>query len=219
MSMESGMERHQGLDPQSAVYRWNRLLSVLPGVRLRRYLFVEQPVRDLPKAISAFQPDTYMHDDLRLAELWPEQSLRRYRFGQGARCLVVARHGRLAGGIWFADQTYIEDEVRATYRFGSAHSWDFGLYIHPNYRATRAFAALWGAAAVDLAARGKQGSLSRIADYLAPSLQAHARMGAKSIGCATFLSLATKQYCWSSGAARRFELATGTQFDFNGLGQ
>lgn len=219
MSMESGMEGHKGLAPQSTVYRWNRLLSVLPGVRLRRYLFVEQPVYGLPKPISAFHSASYQKDDPCLAELWPEQSLRRYRFDQGAHCLVVTQHGRLAGGIWFTDQRYMEDEVRATYRFGPAYSWDFGLLIHPDYRATRAFAALWGAVAQDLAARGKRGSLSRISDYLAPSLLAHARMGAKPIGRATFLSLGAKQYCWSSGAALRCDLSTGTQFDFAGLGQ
>ncbi len=217
MSMESGMEGHKKLAPQSAVYRCNRLLSVLPGVRLRRYVFVEQPVHGLPKAISAFQPAVYLKDDPRLAALWPARGVRKYRFAQGARCLVVAQHGRLAGGIWFTDQRYVEDEVRATYRIAPAHSWDFGLLIDPHYRATRAFAALWGAAADDLAARGKQSSLSRIADYLAPSLLAHARMGAKRLGAATFLNIGAKQYCWSSGAALRGECSTGTEFDFSGL--
>jgi hypothetical protein len=219
MSMESGMEGHKGLAPQSAVYRWNRLLSVLPGVRLHRYLFVEQPACGLPKALNSFQSAVFLEDDPYLAGLWPERALRSYRFGQGARCLVVSQHGRPAGGIWFTDQRYVEDEMHATYRFGPDYSWDFGLLIHPDYRATRAFAALWGAVAQDLAVRGKQGSLSRIADYLAPSLLAHARMGAKPIGRATFLSLGAKHYCWSSGAFLRCDLSTGTQFDFAGLGQ
>jgi hypothetical protein len=219
MSMKSGMKKDVGLAPRAAVYRLNRLLSWLPGVNLRRYLFVEQPIAPLPTPSHQFPAMLFECDDSQLAELWPDQRLRTYRFAQGARCLVVMNKARLAGGLWFIDQRYVEDEVRATYVFSPSHSWDFGLFIHPDFRATRAFAALWGAAALDLATRGKRGSLSRIADYLAPSLNAHARMGAKYVGQATFLNIAGKQYYWSSGKQLHCTLSTGVQFHFEGLPQ
>jgi hypothetical protein len=219
MSLKSGIERDVGLAPQSAVYRWNRLLSKLPGVGLRRYVFVEQPIGHLPKASPQFPSLLFEQDDPQLAELWQLEAVRNYRFAQGARCLVVMNKSRLAGGLWLIDQRYVEDEVRATYVFSSDHSWDFGLYIHPDFRATRAFAALWGAAALYLATQGKRGSLSRIADYLAPSLRAHARMGAKYLGHATFLSLGKTQYCWPSAKLLHCDLSPGAQFNFEGLPQ
>jgi hypothetical protein len=219
MSMKSGMEEDAGLTAKETIYRWNRLLSKLPGVSLRRYLFVEQPVALLPAASQQFPARLFEQDDPQLAMLWPDQQLRAYRFEQGARCLVVMSKARVAGGLWFVDQRYVEDEVRATYMFSSRHSWDFGLFIHPDFRATRAFAALWGAAALDLGARGKASSLSRIADYLAPSLNGHSRMGAKCLGQSTFLTVGRKQYCWSSGKQRYGNFSTGAQFNFESLSQ
>jgi hypothetical protein len=214
MSMESGKEEDAGLAPQAAVYRWNRLLSKLPGVDLRRYVFVEQPIGHLPQASPQFPSLLFEQDDPQLAKLWPNSAVRKYRFAQGARCLVVLHKDRLAGGLWLIDRRYVEDEVRATYIFADSHSWDFGLYIDPDFRATRAFAALWGAAALHLATEGKRGSLSRIADYLAPSLRAHARMGAKYLGRATFLTLGKAQYCWPSAELLHCNLSTGAQFNF-----
>jgi hypothetical protein len=219
MSMQSGIKSDaghpgNGLTPRAAIYRCNRLLRLLPGVRLQRYLFVYQPVTALPKLLPQFPVKLFEADDDALAQLWPEPGVRAYRFGQGARCLVVQASDRLAGGIWLVDGQFQEDEVRADYRFGSAYSWDFGLFIHPDFRGTRAFAALWGGVAADLRSRNKQGTLSRIADYLAPSLLAHARMGAKSVGQALFLCVGPLQYCWSSGALQHQNLATGAQFQF-----
>jgi hypothetical protein len=219
MSMQSGIKDGAvtggtGLTPRAAAYRWNRVLTLIPGLRLHRYLFVFQPVSGLPKSMSQYPVRLFEADDTALAQLWPESAVRARRFGQGARCLTVQAANRLAGGVWLVDGRYCEDEVRAEFRFGPTFSWDFGLFIHPDFRSTRAFAALWGGVAADLRSRGKQGTLSRIADYLAPSLLSHARMGAKSVGQATFLSLGSKQYCWSSGEVDHENSATGAYFDF-----
>ncbi len=205
----------QGLQPRAAIYRCNRLLRLLPGARLNRYVFIYQPLTGLPASLRAFPARLFTVDDPQLAELWPETSLRADRFGQGARCLVIAAAQRLAAGIWLSDQRYIEDEVRAAYIFDPAFVWDFGLFIHPDFRGTRAFAGLWGAVADHLAQQGKQGSLSRIADYLAASLLPHARMGARSFGEATFLTLGSRQWCWSSGLARRQDHAGDVEFHFD----
>ncbi len=216
--MQSGKEngtRQVGLRPDAKVYYLNRLLSLLPGVRLNRYFFISQPVASLPQRCPAqFCSELHTQDAPALASLWPEADVRTARFEQGARCLTISCNNRLAGGIWFADDQYAEDEVRATYRLDSSMSWDFGLFIHPDFRATRAFAALWAAAAADLAQRGKSVTLSRISDYLAPSLLAHERMNAKSIGHAIFLTIGIKQYCHASGAFQTQNRSNEAQFHF-----
>jgi hypothetical protein len=217
MSLQSGNESEnnaRGLTPRHAAYRCNRLLSLLPGISFHRYLFVLQPASGLPKPLRQFESRLFLEDDAALAALWPDAAVRQYRFAQCGRCLTVRSGARLAGGIWFTDNVYVEDEVRASYHFTNQYSWDFGLFIHPDFRSTRAFAALWAAAGVDLAERGKVGSLSRIADHLASSLLAHQRMKANSIGHATFLCLGSKQFCWSSRNLARHDLATGPQFHF-----
>ncbi len=222
MSLQSGIETEnldRGLTPRALAYRSNRLLSLLPGIALHRYVFVLQPVASLPTLPRPYEARSFLSDDPMLASLWPEQALRAARFGQGARCLTVETRDRLVAGLWFIDQSYVEDEVRARYEFGPELSWDFGLFIPPAFRATRAFAALWGAAALDLAARKKIGSLSRIADHLAPSLRSHQRMKAKSIGQATFLTLGQRQYCWSAGHFEQRDAPAGPCFRFPATGQ
>jgi hypothetical protein len=221
MSLQSGNETEKsdrGLTPRAAAYRCNRLLSMLPGLALHRYNFVFQPIEGVPKPLHQFEPHCFEADDMALAALWPDQAVRDFRFSQGARCLVVKAGGRLAGGIWFADGRFAEDEVRAVYHFADSISWDFGLFIHPDFRGTRAFAGLWGAAGADLAGRGKSGSLSRIADHLASSLLAHHRMSAKSIGHAIFLKCGLKQFCWSNGHFERQDMASCPQFHFDRMG-
>jgi hypothetical protein len=217
MSMKSGIETAVDgrLSPGAVIYRCNRILSKWPGLRLNRYIFTYQPLATLPAPLRAYPAQLFTADTPDLAALWPDPAVRAYRFAQGARCLVVRSGDRLAGGIWFTDGCYAEDEVRAAYCFDTMTSWDFGLFIHPDFRHTRAFAALWGAAKTDLQARGRRGTLSRIADYLAPSLLAHKRMGAKYVGHATFLACGSRQWCWPSGVAKPVMIQSRPHFHFD----
>ena len=75
--------------------------------------------------------------------------------------------------------------------------WDTGLYVRPEFRAGRAFAALWAGSAAWMAERSLDWSMSRIAAYNLDSLRSHARMGAVEIGSLTALKLGHRQ--WLTG--------------------
>jgi hypothetical protein len=179
----------------------NRLLAALFGgkVRLHKYFFVVQPVAEkswLPtrrgaglevRCITAADP-------IIAAVPRPEWAIP-YRFGQGAICLAAVSDGSCVGFLWLALGSYQEDEVRCRYvplPEGKA-AWDFDVYVHPEHRNGIVFLKLWDAANSFLSARGVRWSLSRISAFNKGSMSSHARMKAKRIGTAVFLSIGPLQ--------------------------
>jgi len=115
------------------------------------------------------------------------------RFGHGLVCLGAFEAGVLVGVNWLALGHYDEDEVSVRFLLPDDAAWDTGLWIRPDRRLSRAFAALWAGTADWLAERGLDRSISRIADYNLTSLNSHRRMQGGTIGTMTVLRLGNVQ--------------------------
>lgn len=161
--------------------------------RLRRYLFLRQPVNMLPKMPRGFSARLVPENDPVLNFIVPSPNVRHDRLAQSAVCLAAFREAEPVGSLWLAFGQYAEDEVHASYRFGSALAWDFGLEIPVAHRGGRAFQAVWAGAREYLMSRSITATLSRVTDNNQASLKAHARMGAVVTGSATFISIKKQQ--------------------------
>ena len=178
------------------LYMADRVLrAVSPRWGLYVYELLAQPVigkpllpaglaRKLRSAeISAGHPD--------LALMPAFEHIKSARFEQGARCLGVYKLDELIGYVWFCRNRYDEDEVRCRYVLADPGTgiFDFDLVVMPKHRMGIGFVAVWDAANRFLAAQGVSHTFSRMTRFNLSSRRAHARMGARCVGRATFLQL------------------------------
>jgi hypothetical protein len=178
----------------TASYWLARAAGRVPGLAWRRYRLVATPVAGMPARLPA---------GWRVAAgpecppaLCPPPAAR-FRTAQGAVCLTVAPPaGEAVGALWLTAGPFDEDEAHLRFEPPTGWAWDTGLYIAPSARGGRAFAALW-AAASELV-----GSMSRIADYAAPVLAAHARMGAHDLGAVATLCVGRHVRVWGAAPSR-----------------
>ena len=183
-----------------ASYWLARAAARLPGVAWHRYRLVATPAAGMPARLPA---------GWRVAqggpcppELCPPAAAG-FRARQGMTCLVVAPPaGAPAGAIWLVAGPFDEDEAHLRFLPPAGWAWDTGLYVAPRARGGRAFAAIWAAARQWLEARGLAGSMSRIADYAAPVLAAHRRMGARDLGVVATLRAGRRVQVWGARPAR-----------------
>jgi hypothetical protein len=128
------------------------------------------------------------------------------RWTQGARCYTAVVKGEFAATLWIQPQRYLEDEVRCDFLMSEPHAvWDFDVYVAPRYRLGRTLARLWKTVDAQLFSQGVRWTFSRISRFNAESLNAHARLGAVSVGRATFLALGPWQVAhWQTAAGRHF---------------
>ena len=197
--------RHLGW-MNGCLYALARVAGIVFGdkVRIHKYYFVAQPVpegRWLPphrgrgfeiRQVAEF--DTIVGQFPRPARAAP------YRFGQGAVCLAALKAEKLIGFLWFTLGPYQEDEVRCRYLPlppGKA-AWDFDVHVDPEHRNGIVFLRLWDEANCLLRSQRIQWSLSRISAFNTGSILSHAKMGAKRIGAATFLSMGSWQIAGST---------------------
>jgi hypothetical protein len=162
---------------------------------LHSYLFVAQPVADGPllpprlgRSIVVRRLDP---QDAALLSLPLNRAVLAYRAGQGAICFGAFKQDEIIGCLWLCLSPYDEDEVRCRYQplpAGKA-SWDFDVYVHPEHRSGLGFARLWDEANAFLRGQGIACSWSRISAFNPGSLAAHARLGARIAGRATFFRL------------------------------
>lgn len=177
-------------------YRLARACAALPGMDWVRYRLVATPVEGMPARLPAGW--TIGEGTDCPAELCPPGAAR-HRIAQGMTCLTIAPPGRApVGALWLAAGPFDEDEAHLRFQPPAAWAWDTGLFIRPEARGGRAFAALWAAARAWLEARGLAGSMSRIADYNAAVLRAHERMGATDLG--TVAALRVGRHVLTAGA-------------------
>lgn len=117
------------------------------------------------------------------------------RFRDGAVCYAAFMHERPAGFIWFVPGLYEEDECYCQFlplpRERAA--WDFDVYVFPEFRHTRAFVALWNAAAEHMRRNGIDWTMSRISAFNPGSISAHRRLGAREVGSASFILIGRVQ--------------------------
>jgi hypothetical protein len=114
---------------------------------------------------------------------------------------VFDRREALTGLVWLGQGTYREDEVAVRFVIPPRCCWDTGLWIAPEHRMGRSFAALWAGVGQWMDARGLRHSLSRVADYNLPALTAHRRMGAQVLSHRSFLRIGGWQ--WAGEAQPR----------------
>ena len=187
----------------ACLYRLDRSIAALSGsrARLRKYYFIAQPVstkRWLPPQRGAnVEIRRFTASDPVIKEIPRPDWAIPYRFQQGAICLAALKERKCIGCLWLTLGPYQEDEVRCRYvplPEGKA-SWDFDVYVDPEHRSSIVFLKLWDEANSLLAERGMRWSLSRISAFNNASMAAHARMGAKRIATAVFLSMGRLQIC------------------------
>jgi hypothetical protein len=164
-------------------------------LRMSLHRFVAQPVPGSPRlphgrgrgiSIGRAGPG-----DPALAALDAPDAVARFRFGQGAICLVARKSADPVGTIWLAFDGFEEDLLRLRVRLAPAGrcAWDLGLYIDPAHRGGLAFARLWDAADEVLRERGIGWTLSRVEATNELSEASHRRLGARRIGSALIVRL------------------------------
>lgn len=181
--------------------------------RLNVYALTAQPLARAEARSAASGStviETIRSDDPRVALIPRPLHVLQARFAAGAECRMALVKGRFAGMHWVVRGQYVEDEVRCTYVIDRPDLavWDFDVYVEPAFRGSRVFLRLWQAAEQSLAAQGMQWSFSRIDVLNAGSLASHARMGARVLGHAAFLTVGPWQLSWAS-VAPRWQLARG----------
>ena len=163
-------------------------------VRLHRYLFVAQPVGERRRCAQQSTPEAIRQvrsDDPLVAQFPRPPAVIAERFRMGAHCFVAERAGRFVGFLWIKEFEYPEDEVRCVYRLQGAERsvWDFDVHIEPAFRLGRTFVRLWDHASDWMRERDYRWTISRISAFNRESLAAHARLGIRPIGRATFLRM------------------------------
>jgi hypothetical protein len=192
------------------LYGLSRVFEIISGNRMRihKYYFVAQPVAKSPWLPSRRGQAYHIRQIAKsdpLVKLFPRPDWAApYRFAQGAVCLAAFKEGSFAGFIWLALSSYLEDEVRCRYLplpRGKC-AWDFDVHVEPEHRTGILFMKLWDEANRFLVARRIEWSLSRISAFNSGSILSHAKMGARRIGTATFLSLGPWQLAISTFVPR-----------------
>lgn len=183
------------------LYGAARLLSRVSGGRcgLHVYFLVAQRVDRgifgrIPRSSGGDVREIGVEEAVRLPVPRPKEVIVG-RFRQGARCLVASRSGDFQGFLWYQPGPYEEDEVRCCFVPQPARRavWDFDVYVVPSARGGLTFARLWQGCYEALSSAGVEWSISRISAFNAPSVAAHATLGAVHVGTACFLCVGALQ--------------------------
>ena len=192
---------YRALGPKGfASYALSRATAALPGVDYRRYRLIAVPRAAMPAMPRGHAVRTLAEAEIRQVarDLELCDATIDFRLRQGMSCLGAFRGERLLGVTWVTEHAFDEDEVTVRFVPPPGAAWDTGLYLRPEDRGGRGFAALWAGTAEWLAARGLDWSMSRIADYNIGSWRPHARMAGRMIGTLTALRVGNRQ--WLSGS-------------------
>jgi hypothetical protein len=154
-----------------------------------RYRIVSVPVTGMPAMPRGHSARVLGTADLAGLPIDASAAVQAARFAAGLTCIGAFAGDALVGVNWLTIAAFDEDEVRVRYLLPADAAWDTGLWIPPERRLGRAFAAVWAATAAWLAERGLARSISRIADYNTPSLRAHLRMRATVIASLSVLTV------------------------------
>lgn len=179
-------------------YAAARLATRTGWFTFHRYALLATPRANLPAIPRGYSVRELNMQSLAAHVIDAGSETQARRFAQELICLgAFDAKARLVGVIWMgAGEHYDEDEVAVRFHFGAGGCWDTGLWIAPEYRLSRAFAALWAGAGAWMAANGAVHSFSRIADYNIGSLLPHRRLGALALGHMLVLRFGRWQWCW-----------------------
>lgn len=173
---------------------------------LYRYYFIAQPVAKAallpPGRGRKIKVHLVNEQDEMIREFPRPATVIQARFKQGAKCLVALKEQRFIGFLWLlpGNYHYQEDEVRARYipLPATRTAWDFDVYVAPDFRLGFTFPRLWEEANRIMAENGILWSCSRISAFNSGSLNAHAHLGALSLGNATFFCAGRRQITFAS---------------------
>lgn len=203
----------------AASYLAARLARGSGRAAFHRYAIVAQPRATLPPMPRGFIVRALEPQELAGHRVDAGPQVQARRFAEGLTCLAAFdAKQRLTGLIWLREDRHDEDEVAVRFLLPAGCCWDTGLWIAPQHRMGRSFAALWAGAGEWMDARGLSHSLSRISDYNLPALLAHKRMGAKVLAHRSFLQLGNWQ--WSASARPRLirlDRDSGAELDLRGV--
>lgn len=186
----------------AASYLAARLARASRHAAFHRYAIVAQPRVQMPAMPRGFTVRALQLEDLTHYTVDADPLVLARRFDEGLTCLAAFdSRDRLTGLIWLREGMHDEDEVAVRFVLPSKCCWDTGLWITPQHRLGRTFAALWAGAALWMDARGLTHSLSRVSDYNLPALLAHKRMGAKILAHRIFIRFGSWQ--WSNATRPR----------------
>lgn len=164
-------------------YAAARLASKAGVIGYRRYVLVAVPVSGMPQMPRGFTVRALTPNELGNHVIDVPEEAQADRFLQGLTCLgAFNAKGAMVGVNWVGISDFTEGEVHVRFSLPPKAGWDCGLWIAPQYRLGRGFAALWAGTAEWLRARNCECSVSWIVDYNLQSLLSHRRMGAVTIG-------------------------------------
>lgn len=127
------------------------------------------------------------------------------RFEHGLECLAAFNSvNELVGVIWMGHDGYSEGNAQFTYRPPANGAWDTGLWVHPDHRMSRAFAALWAGARGWLETHGLDWSYSVVTDYNVASLRSHSRLGMVILGRMLILRIGNWRVLGGKGGGWQF---------------
>lgn len=176
-------------------YAAARLATKAGVIGYRRYALVSVPVAGMPAMPRGFTTRALPRHELRNHVIDVPEDAQADRFDQGLTCIGAFNpKGVLIGVNWVGVSDFTESEVHVRFGLPANAGWDCGLWIAPQYRLGRGFAALWAGTSNWLRAQGRESSVSWIADYNLPSLLSHRRMGAVTIGHLTAIRFFRWQY-------------------------
>lgn len=180
-----------------------------------RYSLVAVPVSGMPKMPRGFRVESLSAEQLSDLEIDVSLSVQSARFAQGLSCLgAFNAKDDLIGVNWVGTEPFVEDEVHVRFSVPADAGWDTGLWVRPENRLGRGFAALWAGTAEWLHGQGRRWSMSRIADYNLPSILSHKRMGAVTVGHITAIRFFRWQYM-SGGKPRMVRISGGRPAELN----
>jgi hypothetical protein len=190
-------------------YAAARLAAKAGMIGYSRLLLVAVPVSGMPQMPRGFRVAPLSPAELERHNIDIAQPVQRLRFAQGMQCLAAYNaKDELVGVTWVGAGPYEEDAMPIRFHIPADAGWDAGLWIKPQFRMGRGFAALWAGTAQWLRANDKQWSMSWIADYNLPSILSHKRMGAVTVGRVLTFRLFRWHYM-AEGRPRLVRLTSG----------
>lgn len=169
-----------------ASYALSRLAAKTRVFSYSRYALVAVPRAAMPKMPRGYRVRALDPAMLACFEIDVSQDTQLYRFAQGLTCLgAFNAKNELIGVNWVGTSRFVEDEVHVCFSVPENAGWDTGLWVKPQHRLGRGFAAIWAGTAQWLQEQGRDWSMSRIADYNLSSILSHKRMGAEMVGHVT----------------------------------
>lgn len=163
-------------------YAAARLAAKAGMVGYSRLTLVAVPVAGMPEMPKGFRVEPISPSALLGHTIDVPPDVQRLRFAQNMTCLAAYnRKDELVGVTWVGAGPFKEDAMPIRFHVPVDAAWDAGLWIKPQHRLGRGFAALWAGTAEWLREHDRRWSMSWIADYNLPSLLSHKRMGAVTI--------------------------------------